>query len=1215
MINTGKYCCFNCPKDDFTEKHLQDKCTTCGKAYNFPLISHPSTIRDYTVIKTLGRGFYGATFVAEKQGVIQIKRVLKVVPKAIFQHFEKIFSDECSNHASVAAGATYLVGIEDAFDCTVEFSDHHIECHIAVLEYLEGYLLHDYLSGQKVLSSPITAQIAADLFRIREELASRQINHNDFHAGNIIIEILNKERYRQGAMDPSIRAVAIDFGSLSKDRRSGGIYKSDLHWIAEHIETLSSLLVNKTGHVSDLDSRLALALKMTAQRIAPAIENQRTPSSGDIIREIEREYFRSGEPWRPWRRPLELREFVESYNAQTLEAWHVPQLLVDPDEKWKKKISSPGPLIVTGMRGCGKTMLLRALQFHARAAQQSEESPENILSRIRNDGYVGIFVSASSFLTLTDEQSIDTDNMFARLVIAYSLEASRSLAHLADLDSSSVRQQAAAEIQNSLASILEGYSAEFHAATIQQLERHLVDILNQACRSDSQIRIASHPSNSFPLLARAIKLCASVWEDSQVLFLLDDVSTRYLSLDQIDKILSRLIFQKPDCAFKITSETQTIFLSLKSPGGVEPAAHWRDFKTFDLGSEVYKRLKFKGGKQFVENILAQRAKFYSPHPKVSPSTVVGDVSLIDIAKTITSSSPSSATRKSVYHGMSALKAVCVGDIGSVITIYENILQRSNGSFPVAPKLQSDVFQDFCSSHLYLLDRRGSHLKNVAKSFAAASNELLMQSAKDEGPHGLRQYLSLYVRVTAGDKDEQGKRLRELVDAGVFVFQGGAPRTKTKDSDPIQQFKLTFRKIYGLADFIGLSERDRFELSGEQLEEWLNQPEAGAEILMRNLRTDRDSDHKYNDDDSEHNTSTKTQQKNKLSKEDDRQSRLVFQGIEASPNETESQYTDANNIRLPKIEIVGASSDPLEHVDVLYIALGFEERTEISAIRSIDLLSPSSIVAVRYPEKGRSDSIIKAINSKAIPHSFIDYNELQTRQFSIPNLSTAIDITGLTKSGIFHIITNTLKQNSKTIVVYTEADQYYPLETSLKKVLDAHSEKNSHVLLPELKEVLSGEQSPYALEEMASLVSDGTRMKALLAFASPKHERLIKLVEDRDYDLIKVVIDNSNHARATVAKLAAEVAVRGAEAGSIEACNIKDPNEILQIIKRVFHNAYIEGGLNFEIGLTGDKLEALTVASFCAVINVNSVWYVKPKKFDPDRFTKGAKKTTFYRVSL
>lgn len=157
---------------------------------------------------------------------------------------------------------TYIVDIEDAFDHTVRFGDAGIECHVAVLEYLDGHLLQNYLSGQKELSAAGTAQIAADLFRIRDELTNRQQNHNDFHAGNIIVERLSSERYRQGAMDPSIRAVAIDLGSLAEERRSGGIYKSDLHWIAQHIERMSALLLAKKREVSDLDARLTLALKM-----------------------------------------------------------------------------------------------------------------------------------------------------------------------------------------------------------------------------------------------------------------------------------------------------------------------------------------------------------------------------------------------------------------------------------------------------------------------------------------------------------------------------------------------------------------------------------------------------------------------------------------------------------------------------------------------------------------------------------------------------------------------------------------------------------------------------------------------------------------------------------------------------------------------------------------------------------------------------------------
>lgn len=79
---------------------------------------------------------------------------------------------------------------------------------------------------------------------------------------------------------------------------------------------------------------------------------------------------------------------------------------------------------------------------------------------------------------------------------------------------------------------------------------------------------------------------------------------------RVEEVLSALLFQNAFCSFKMTSEAQTIFLSLKSPGTVNIAAHWRDFETFDLGAEVNQRLKEREGKPFVEAILRKRALFY-----------------------------------------------------------------------------------------------------------------------------------------------------------------------------------------------------------------------------------------------------------------------------------------------------------------------------------------------------------------------------------------------------------------------------------------------------------------------------------------------------------------------------------------------------------------------------------------------------------------------------
>jgi len=932
------------------------------------------------------------------------------------------------------------------------------------------------------------------------------------------------------------------------------------------------------------------------------------PASTDYKSKIEDCYFRTSEPWRPWRSDFKLDRFGENYNAQTLHAWHVPYLLVDPDGKWLKQISSPGPTIVTGMRGCGKTMLLRALQFHARAVKTVRESDKKVVSRLEADGYVGFFVSASSLLSIEPNQQQDPRNLFARLVISYALEAARSLAHLQDIDASRVERKASQFITDSLDAILMGHEP-CCGATIQELERELVSLFNAATRADSRVKMALPPSNAFPQLADAIRATTDVWCKSDVLFLLDDVSTRFLDRNLIDQLLSKLIFQNPDCAFKITSETQTIFLVLKSPGGIEQAAHWRDFETFDLGSEVSKRLKEKGRDVFLKKILTHRARLFPSHPQQSPSDILGSKTLASIANEIAESNPTSAQRKAVYSGFSALRAVCVGDMGSAITLYEDILRRSDGNFPIPERIQNEVFQSLCSRHLYLLDRRDGNLKAVAKSFATASYKLLMQSAKKGESRGLRQYTALYVRITAGDTKEQIKRLRELIDAGVFVFQGGAPRTKTRDSDPVLQFKLVFRKIYGLSNYIGLAERDRFELSGSDLEEWLNKPEKGADILLRNLETD-DAD--QNDQNfSVEMDGNPTGDAIEKSNPPPAIQRDLFT---INTTDGDREYTEKELVPLPKFtEFNPKSVDSSNYT--LVLSLGFEERALESARRSLDATQAKRVLLIRHPLKGLSDKIINEVKKRSLDYRIIDASKLLSREEQIKEERVVVDVTGQTKSIIFRLIFDHLKVSKNVRIVYTEAEHYFPLEVDLKRILNAKTEHNFDALQNELKSVLTGEKPPYHIETLHSLSTDETRIKALLAFGSAKHERLIHLVEECNYDAIRVLVDNVETARATVARLAADVAVKSAQSGMLEKCDIQDPNILVTAIARFYQSTYFDGGTNIDIGLTGDKLEAIVVAAFCSMYPVNRILYVRPELFDPKRFTRGTAKTHFIEVNV
>lgn len=1216
MSELGKFCCFVCPGPDQTERRLDDHCPTCGRQYGFPLRNVPASIGEFEVLRSLSRGFYGATFVARRRsGLSRTPKVLKVSPADMYRFFNKDFGAEMHRHAEAAEGAAHIVGVDDMFDADVAFGDLTLHCHVGVLDFVDGDPLARYLSGAVHLSAAEAAQIASDLFRMKEEFERRLVNHNDLHASNIIVERLPASHRRADAIEPSIRAMAIDLGSIAPDRRSGSGYLGDLHWIGRHIHAMASRLLVPIDSARDLENRIGLKLHGIAQGLATITENQRTPSADDMIRGIQEEYHRTAEPWRPWRNQRVLKTFAESYNAQTLDAWYVPQLLVDPEGAWLARVSAPGPLVMTGMRGCGKTMLLHSLQFHARAAVQPHENDADALRRITQDGYVGLFVSAQRLIPVdpTAERP-STDQLFARLLVAYAVAASRAMAHLGDLDGKALAFDACAGMVHAVANSLKPIPEIGDPANTEQLERFLGNLLARVSRSDSEYRLATNANAAFPLVADAIRRASPVWADSQVLFLLDDVSTRYLDAQRIEDLLSSLIFHHPHCAFKVTSEAQTIFLSLKSPGKVHAAAAGRDFETFDLGAQVQARLKDRSGRAFVLDVLKARARLYAGHRSSTPDQVLGDIDLESIARSIAETQTRSRERKRLYHGLRALAGVCVGNIGTVIQIYQEMLVNHPKVLPVSPERQNEIFQEFCARHLYSLDRRGSDLKAVATQFAEASHQLLMESGKERPTGRIRQYTSIYVRVTSGDVRAQMNRLRELVDAGVFVFTGGTARTKTHDSDPVQQFKLTFMKIFGLANFIGLADRDRFELSGADLEKWLDEPELGRELLLRNLSKavppmdgEIASDEEADDDPSDR---TLTAKPYIAARQMD-----WLDGLAAAKQESESPALNMPMPVLPSVSELLARDLDGEQVDTLVVGLGFEERTPASLRRLLRHLRPKRILAVRYENIGRSEAMRTLVAKTGLHVDEVDYAAVAAGDAPKLGGRAMIDVTGLAKSALFGFVRSGLSACDSILIAYTAAKQYYPLETELRSVLDAYRSDDPHSLLTALRGILTGEVGPYRSIPLLTSESDQTRLRALSAFASSKHERLLHLVGEREYDIIEVLTDSSRTSRANVGRIAARVALEETPNGQPTPVDAADLSALVEALGRRHQDWYVRGGLNFEIGLTGNKMQATAAAVISAALPVNQVWYVRPAIFDESRFTHGVGRSRFFRVDL
>src|SRR5581483_6963509 len=130
-------------------------------------------------------------------------------------------------------------------------------------------------------------------------------------------------------------------------------------------------------------------------------------------------------------------------------------------------------------------------------------------------------------------------------------------------------------------------------------------------------------------------------------------------------------------------------------------------------------------------------------------------------------------------------------------------------------------------------------------------------------------------------------------------------------------------------------------------------------------------------------------------------------------------------------------------------------------------------------------------------------------------------------------------------------------------------------------------------------------------ASPKHERLMSLIEERDYDRVDIVVPASDTPRSRLARLAAEVAAKNYHSSSVVKVASDDLAGMLGFIATHYQRYYTHGNFDFELGLTGSKLHAVACAAASSALRFSQCWYVRPAGFDTDRFTQGVGASRYF----
>jgi hypothetical protein len=480
-----------------------------------------------------------------------------------------------------------------------------------------------------------------------------------------------------------------------------------------------------------------------------------------------------------------------------------------------------------------------------------------------------------------------------------------------------------------------------------------------------------------------------------------------------------------------------------------------------------------------------------------------------------------------------------------------------------------------------------------------------------------------VRVDAGpDFETIANRLLDLLDAGVFVYDGGVPRTKTRDSDPVLQFKLSFRKMLGLASFIGLSDRDRFELSGVSLRKWLDEAEQAKRILLES-----ESKAAEGDDGSGAGPppSAKSEGNKGTALEGDSRSKARKAGPPRSAGQLElglAVTAEAKKRDTPCAPALGVrvKHGSLENwsgrdVDAVVLALGFEERTLASTERLLTTTRARRAILVRY-SADQGTEIERLVAKRGVHTEIVTSTEALSAALPPSNADVIVDSSGLSKPFLFVAVRDALRQLGRVALVHTMAEHHYPKNEDLIALGVSADHPVTSEILARLGEVLTGEVGPYRPVQVHRAESSPERWRALIASTSPKNDRLLYLMDWRACDATRILVPPPTTPRRRLAWASAELAASAADAnvGLVKA-DTNDIDGALRASEEIYNDLYFGSGANVEIGLTGSKIHAVAFAALAAAARVSFAWYVAPKSFDRQRFTEGVGKTQCFDLLL